>query len=261
MKGIAVALSIVCISTLPLPVRAQSQSGGSPYQNFRGTTSGYTYNSQQMTGIAPSVSPSVNTGGVAPGYGSAQSNPGAPPAAKSFSWQSSQSQQFSKKKQPGPLRRFMHAAADEVGGTAAALVGATIGDCDTELPPDTEQNPSWPFSAPRRKALYTVYWTDGTTAKISKSPEGTFSVTGGGHSMTLQKEAGGVYALLGEDGSMGTLSPRPGGGYTLMKGDGSTSVLLPRPDGGFSVVNAQGAVVATIVPGPGGSRHVFSGNL
>lgn len=164
------------------------------------------------------------------------------------------------KKPPGPLRRLMKGAVDEVGGTAAALVGAAIGDSDIELPPDTEQNPSWPFSAPRRTALYTVYWTDGTSAKISKSPEGSYCVTGGGHCMTLQKEQNGMYALLGEDGSMGTLSPRLDGGYTLMKGDGSLLLLLPRPDGGFTVMSNQ-RTVATIIPGPGRSRHVFSGNL
>jgi hypothetical protein len=252
MKGIVVAVSIVFLATLPSVVQAQYEGNGStgiapagayPTQNAAGTAPAGAYSSQRTT-----------SAGAFPSYSSQR---GMPPSGM-FSSQNSQSQQ---KKQPGPLRRLLHSAADEVGGTAAALIGATIGDADIELPPDTEQNPSWPFSAPRRKALYTVYWTNGTTAKISKSPEGTYSVTGGGHAMTLQKESGGVYALLGEDGSMGTLTPRMGGGYTLMKGDGTTSLLLPRPDGGFNVVNEQGNVVATIIPGPGGSRHVFSGNL
>ncbi len=164
------------------------------------------------------------------------------------------------KKEPGPFRRLLKSAADEVGGTAAALIGATIGDADIDLPPDSEDNPSWPLSAPRRSAMYTVYWTNGSTAKISRTPEGSYCVTGGGHCMTLQKEPGGVFALLGEDGSMGTLTPRLDGGYTLIKSDGTSSMLLPRQGGGFNVVSERGTV-ATIIPGPGGSRHVFAGGL
>lgn len=164
------------------------------------------------------------------------------------------------KKQPGPLRKLLKSAADEVGGTAAALIDATIGDTDINLPPDTEDNPSWPFRSPHSSALYTVYWTNGSSAKISKTPEGSYCVTGGGHCITLQKEPGGVFAMLGEDGTMGTLTPRLDGGYTLIRSDGTSAMLLPRQGGGFNVVNEKGTI-ATIIPGPGRSRHVFTGSL
>ena len=203
----------------------------------------------QSNGIDPSSVPAYS-------YASA-------PSGANFSAPGSTSANASSftKKQPGPLHRFLHAAADEVGGTAVALVGATIGNSDIDLPPDMEDNPSWPFNAPRRKSDYTIYWTNGASSKISRMPDGSLCVIGGGHSATIQKEPGGGFAILGEDGSMATLTPRLDGGYTLMKPDGSGATLLPRPGGGFNLVSSRGNV-AVIIPGPGGNTgHVFSGSL
>lgn len=172
--------------------------------------------------------------------------------------QQGKSQKKFSSKQPGPLRRYLHTAVDGVAGATVSLLTDTL---NTDLPPDSADNPDWPFPKGHHKSLYTVYFPNGGTAKISKLPDGSFCLTGDGRCITIQKLAGGTYAMMGEDGSMGTLTPRLDGGYTLMRPDGTNAVIAPRAGGGFNVLGAQGNM-ATILPGPGGSsHHVFSGNL
>ncbi|MBY0548981.1 MAG: hypothetical protein K2W95_17040 [Candidatus Obscuribacterales bacterium] len=168
-------------------------------------------------------------------------------------------------KQPGPLNRLWHATvntvAADVGGVGSAAAALLTGGMDTDLPPDMEEKPEWPFPEKKRNSMYTIYWPNGAKSKVTKMPDGSVSVIGGGHSMTFQKTPGGSYAVLGEDGSLGTLAPRMDGGYTITRPDGTSAALIPRQNGGFNVVSPQGNV-ATVVPGPGGeSHHVFSGNL
>lgn len=187
-----------------------------------------------------------------------------PPDFSHYSQNANSSNQF-RSKQPGPLNRLWHATvntvAADVGGVGSAAAALLTGGMDTDLPPDTDDNPDWPFPRKHRDSMYTIYWPNGSTSKVCKMPDGSVSVIGGGHSMTFQKTPGGSYAVMGEDGSLGTLTARMDGGYTIMRPDGTTAALIPRAGGGFNVVSQQGNV-ATVVPGPGGgSHHVFSGNL
>lgn len=156
----------------------------------------------------------------------------------------------------GFFRRALGAGVKDVSNAAMAVVGASIGNRDIELPPDSEVDESWPFRAPPRKTIYTVYWADGSQAKLTSRPDGGFTVFGGSHTFNMFPQTGGVYALLGEDGTMGTLTPRLDGGYNFSNADGSTAVITPRSGGGY-VIQGQRGALATIVPGPAGSTHVF----
>jgi hypothetical protein len=140
-----------------------------------------------------------------------------------------------------------------------ALVGTTILNQGIDLPPDDDSKPEWPFNEPHRKALYIVDWADGSTAKISRLPDGTLQILGGGKRYMLQPESEGSYAMYGDFGSMATITPRPGGGYTICKADGTVEQVLPREGGGFTVTGRSG-VIATILPGVGGKKHVIRGS-
>lgn len=160
-----------------------------------------------------------------------------------------------------PHHSLLHALGDTaqgIGHAAVTLVGATIGDNDIDLPPDTQDNPSWPFIEHKRKAVYTVYWPNGATGAITRLPDGSYQLCGNGRRMTMQPVQGGAFALMGEDGTMGTLTPRLDGGYTLMAADGSSAAVLPRQGGGFNIYNQRGQV-AMILPGPAGSKHIIAG--
>lgn len=158
--------------------------------------------------------------------------------------------------QPGFLTRTIGGAVSDVGHAAVAIVGATIGNQGIDLPPDDASAPEWPFSEPNRKALFTVTWSDGSTGKISRLPDGSLQILGSGHRYTLQPIGGGSFALLGDYGSMATMTPRMDGGFTILDADGTVEQVLPREGGGFTITGVHG-VVATILPGPTGRHHIL----
>lgn len=160
--------------------------------------------------------------------------------------------------QHGIVARALGGAITDAAHATVALVGATIGNQSPDLPPDDADNPEWPFKEPNRKALYTITWSDGSTGKISRLPDGTIQILGSGKRYMLQPIGGGSYAMVGDWGSMATVSPRMDGGFTIMNADGRVSQVIPREGGGFLIENAHG-VTATILPGPSGSHHIFGG--
>lgn len=127
----------------------------------------------------------------------------------------------------------------------------------TDLPPDDASAPEWPFLNTPRKTLATVTWTDGSSAKMSRLPDGTYQILGGGKRYILQPEAEGSFALMGDYGSMATMSRRPGGGYVIIKADGHVEQVIPRQGGGFIIEDSSG-VVATVLPGAD-SQHIMRG--
>jgi hypothetical protein len=167
----------------------------------------------------------------------------------------SQSQQ---QHEPGLVARALGGLVSDAAHATMALVGTTIMNQGVDLPPDDASSPQWPFNEPHRKALFYVDWADGTTAKISRLPDGSLQILGGGHRYTMQPEGEGSFALFGDYGSMATVTPRPGGGFTICKADGTVEQVLPRAGGGFTVNGANG-VIATILPGVNGKKHVIRG--
>lgn len=159
----------------------------------------------------------------------------------------------------GVITRAMGGLVSDAAHATMALVGTTILNQGIDLPPDDASAPEWPFNEPHRKAIYTVSWADGSTANISRLPDGSLQILGSGKRYVLQPESGGSYALLGDYGSFATITPRLGGGYTIIKADGVTEQVLPREGGGFVVEGPRG-VVATILPGVGGKKHIIRGS-
>lgn len=157
---------------------------------------------------------------------------------------------------PGIITRALGGAATGLGHATAAVLGATILNQSPDLPPDDASSPEWPFSEPRRKALYYVYWADGSSSKVSRLPDGSIQILGSGRRYVLQPESDGKFAMFGDYGSMASVTPYPGGGYTISRADGNISHVLPREGGGYNVVNADGTVTATIMPGLNGKKHV-----
>lgn len=159
---------------------------------------------------------------------------------------------------PGLIRRALGGVVSDAGQATMALIGTTILNQSPDLPPDMETNPEWPFREPHRKAIFTVNWVDGSTAKVSRLPDGSWQILGGGRRIILQPIGGGSFAMTGDYGNMATMSPRPGGGFTILRADGTVQQVIPREGGGFTVSGNHG-VTATILPGMAGGKNVIRG--
>lgn len=155
--------------------------------------------------------------------------------------------------QKGIMKKVLEGAATV---PTNAVVSLLLGG--TDLPPDDASAPEWPFINPHRKTLATVTWTDGSTAKMSRLPDGSYQILGGGRRYVMQPESEGSFALFGDYGSMATVTRRPGGGFTIIKADGHIEQVVPREGGGFLVQDNTG-VIATILPGMDGGHHVMRG--
>lgn len=234
-------LLLSCSLAMPAAVLAQSAQSVQP--TAQPATAGTSSNRKSSAGQTPPAQ-NIPDGGAfsSGGFG----NPGPPP----------QNQE-----QPQRKHMLLHKLGDgveDIGHATCALIGATIGQQDIDLPPDTDDNLSWPFRNVNRKAMYNVVWTNGNTGAICKMPDGSFRVSGNGKQLTMQPEPGGAFAILGEDGTMATLTPRLDGGYTMMNADGTTQTWVPREGGGYTVMGSRGPL-ATIIPGPNGTKHIFGG--
>lgn len=155
----------------------------------------------------------------------------------------------------GVVVRALGGAAADVGHATLGFVSAMVSNQGIDLPPDDASSPEWPFNEPHRKAMYYITWADGSTAKISRLPDGSLQILGSGKRYVMQPEGEGSYAMFGDFGTMASMTPRPGGGFTIVKADGTTEQVIPRDGGGFVVENKNG-IVATILPGVNGSRHI-----
>ena len=160
---------------------------------------------------------------------------------------------------PGLIRRAIGGVVNDAGHAAMALVGTTILNQGLDLPPDDASSPQWPFREPHRKAVFVVNWVDGSTAKVSRLPDGSWQILGGGRRFVMQPEGEGKFALFGDYGTMATMTPRPGGGFTIIKADGTVEQVLPRAGGGFTV-NGVNGTIATILPGVDGKKQVIRGS-
>lgn len=156
----------------------------------------------------------------------------------------------------GIIARTIGGAVSDAAHASVALVGATIINQSPDLPPEEESNPEWPFLNRKRKALYVINWSDGTQSTISRLPNGSLQIFGGGKFYTLQPTGEGSYAMMGDYGHFATVSPRPGGGFVIMNADGSVKQVVPNETGGFTVQGSHG-LTATVVPGPTGKHHIF----
>jgi hypothetical protein len=162
----------------------------------------------------------------------------------------------SKGHRPGILTRALGGLVTDSAHAAVALVGSTILNQSPDLPPDDETAPQWPFKEPPRKALFTVDWADGSCAKVSKLPDGSLQILGGGRRYMMQPAGDGKFFLFGDYGTMATVTRRPGGGFTIIKADGTVEQVLPLQGGGFTVNGPGGVVMATILPGVAGKKQV-----
>ena len=155
-------------------------------------------------------------------------------------------------KKHGIIRKVLEGAVTEPANAAVSFLFM-----GTDLPPDDATNPEWPFMNPHRKTLATVTWTDGSSAKMSRLPDGSYQILGSGKRFIMQAESEGSYALMGDYGSMATMTRRPGGGFVIIKADGHVEQVVPRQGGGYIIEDTNG-VIATILPGAD-SAHVMRG--
>ena len=156
----------------------------------------------------------------------------------------------------GIIARTIGGAVSDAAHASVALVGATIINQSPDLPPEEESNPEWPFVNRKRKALYVINWSDGTQGTISRLPNGSLQIFGGGKFYTLQPTGDGSYAMMGDYGHFATVTPRMDGGFMIMNADGSVKQVIPNGSGGFDVKGNHG-LTATIMPGPTGKHHIF----
>ncbi|MBX9724531.1 MAG: hypothetical protein K2X81_24200 [Candidatus Obscuribacterales bacterium] len=222
------------------PVRTVTSTSSAPQTNVKTTTVTQPAQALHTTPIAAPLSPAANL----------------PPPSSVNRLTSQGIMSQSSGHQPGIITRALGGVVTDAAHATMALVGTTILNQGIDLPPDDASKPEWPFNEPHRKTMYTVNWTDGSTANISRLPDGSLQILGSGRRLVMQPESGGSFAMFGDFGSMATLDPRPGGGFTLTKDDGSIETILPREGGGFVVTSSKG-VIATILPGMNGRHHII----
>lgn len=150
------------------------------------------------------------------------------------------------------FHRFFRAAGQDMKATAMAVLG------NPDLPPSYASDPDWPanFYRESRKKV-SIYWPDGSTSKMIPRPDGGFNITGPGGMTNLIPAGPGRYAVFGPEGQQSVAARNPNGSYTITGADGRISLAVPLNSGGYSIRYSNGKV-ATVVAGPGGSKHVFT---
>lgn len=244
MRSDFVALLVVLLSSMPAAFSAgqnpsQSSSAAEPPMDPLPLTPG-----TQAPSTNSSVAPSYPLrGALSPGVQSKQiGNQGIMATTQGH--------------KHGIIARTIGGAVADAAHASVALVGATIINQSPDLPPEEESNPEWPFLNRKRKTDFVINWSDGTQSTISRLPNGSLQIFGGGKFYTLQPTGEGSYAMMGDYGHFATVSPRPGGGFIIMNADGSVKQVIPNESGGFDVKGNHG-LTATIVPGPTGKHHIF----
>lgn len=245
---------IVVLFTLLTVLPPAIAAGQTPSSNSASTASSSAQPPTDPLPLTPSPQPSSINSSVAPSY---PLRGALSPGVQSKQIGNQGIMTTAQGHKHGIIARTIGGAVSDAAHASVALVGATIINQSPDLPPEEESNPEWPFLNRKRKALSVINWADGTQSTISRLPNGSLQIFGGGKFYTLQPTGEGSYAMMGDYGHFATVSPRPGGGYVILNADGSSKQVIPNESGGFTVQGSHGVVAATIMPGPTGKHHIF----